>query len=98
MNFLFNWCRLLTGKHIHAQILDDDIIVKTLLLVASWPVARPPPERKTLAVLPAELTISVVTIVNLSHCKFGFPLSSMGKILTPKYESYNLPSNKTNKK
>ena len=53
--------------------LNLTLTVKRLLLVASWPAARPPPvkETKPLAVLPAELTISVVTIVNLSHCKFG---------------------------
>ena len=53
--------------------------------MASWPAARPPSVtgRKPLAVS-SELTISVVTIVNLSHCKFGFPLSSVGKIFTSK--------------
>jgi len=59
---------------------------KTWLLMASWPAARLPSVtgRKPLAVLSVELTISVVTIINLSHCKFGFPLSSVGKNFTSK--------------
>ena len=66
------------------------LIFKTWLQMASWPAARlfhSVTERKHLTVLSAELTISVVTIINLSHYKFGFHLTSVDNILSPKYIS-----------